>query len=188
MASFGAKNPYFNKIATEPEGALPTYGPEEPVKVGKLVKADFNIQMASGETYADDELAERVEEFASGTIAMETDDMVDDVAKVLYGCEVEEKKVHYKSGDTPPYGGLTYYKKLMRQGKIVYKGYFYPKAKTAVGNDTAQTKGSSITFGTSNTSFTVFACKSGDYRITEEFDTEPEALAWVKKQISPVGD
>lgn len=187
MASFGAKNPYFNKIATEPEAALPTYGPEEPVKVGRLVKADFSMQTASGRLYADDELAESVDEFISATVAMETDDMEDNVAQVIYGCEVEEKKVHYKSGDVPPYGGLAYYKTLMRRGKVIYKGYFYPKAKATLGNDTAQTKSDNVTFGTSSTSFTVFACNSGDYRITEEFDKEAEALAWVKKQLSPAG-
>ena len=79
MASFGAKNPYFCKVKEEPDGALPTYE-GDPVKIGRLVKADLTIQMASGKLFADDGLAESVEEFASGSIAMETDDMLDDVA------------------------------------------------------------------------------------------------------------
>ena len=60
MASFGAKNPYFCKVKEEPEGALPTYE-GEPVKIGRLVKADLTLQMASGKLHADDELAESVE-------------------------------------------------------------------------------------------------------------------------------
>ena len=84
MASFGAKNPYFAPIESEPEGALPVYK-GEPVKIGRLVKADLTLTMASGKLYADDELAESAEEFVSGSIAMETDDILDAVASVIYG-------------------------------------------------------------------------------------------------------
>ena len=110
MASFGAKNPYFCKVKEEPDGKLPVYD-GEPVKIGRLVKADLSITMASGKLYADDELAESVEEFASGSLTMETDDIIDSVASVVYGTTVEEKTVHYNTKDDPPSGGLAYYKK-----------------------------------------------------------------------------
>lgn len=125
MASFGAKYPHFSKIKTEPDDALPTY--EGPVNIGRLVKADLTVNLASGKLYADDELAESVDEFSSGSVAMETDDMTDDVAAEVYGCTVEEKKVHYKAGDSAPLGGLAYYKVLMRKGVKLFKGYFYPR-------------------------------------------------------------
>lgn len=183
MASFGAKYPYFNPVAEEPEGKLPVYKDQEPVRVGRLVKADLTVNLASGKLFADDGLAESVEEFSSGSIAMETDDMEDPVAGVVYGCTVEGKMVRYNVGDDPPAGGLAYFKKLMRRKKVLYKGYFYPLVKAALGNDTAQTKTDSITFGTNNTTFTVFACETGDWRFTEEFKTEPEAIDWIKKQL-----
>ena len=184
MASFGAKNPYFCKVKEEPEGALPTYE-GDPVKIGRLVKADLTIQMASGKLFADDGLAESVEEFASGSIAMETDDMLDDVASVVYGTKVEEKLVRYNTADDPPSGGLAYYKKLMRRRKVFYECIFCPLVKASLGNDTAQTKTDSITFGTTATTFTVFACDNGDWRLTEVFTTEEEALAWVKSRFAP---
>lgn len=183
MASFGAKQPYFAKIKEEPDAALPVYE-GEPVRIGRLVKADLSLTMASGKLYADDELAESAEEFISGSIAMETDDLLDDVASVIYGAEVKEKRVVYNTGNNPPPGGLAYYKKLMRRGRIVYKGYFYPRVKAALGNDTAQTKTDSITFGTNTTNFTVYAANNGDWRHTEEFQTEQEAIAWVKAQLA----
>ena len=154
MASFGAKNPYFAPIESEPEGTLPVYK-GEPVKIGRLVKADLTLTMASGKLYADDELAESAEEFVSGSIAMETDDILDTVASVIYGATVKEKTVVYNTSDNPPPGGLAYYKKLMRHGKLVFKGLFFPRVKAALGNDAAQTKADSITFGTSTTNFTV---------------------------------
>lgn len=185
MASFGAKNPYFAKIKAEPDAELPTYD-GEPVKIGRLVKADLTLTMASGKLHADDELAESAEEFISGSIAMETDDMADDVASTVYGAEVREKTVIYNTSDNPPPGGLAYYKKLMRRGKIFYKGFYYPRVKAALGNDSAQTKGDNITFGTSATNFTVYACNNGDWRHTEVFEKEADALAWVKARLSHV--
>ena len=182
MASFGAKNPYFAPIESEPEGTLPVYK-GEPVKIGRLVKADLTLTMASGKLYADDELAESAEEFVSGSIAMETDDILDTVASVIYGAAVKEKTVVYNTSDNPPPGGLAYYKKLMRHGKLVFKGLFFPRVKAALGNDAAQTKADSITFGTSATTFTVSNANNGDWRHTEEFETEDAALAWVKSML-----
>ena len=182
MASFGAKNPYFCKVKEEPDGKLPVYD-GEPVKIGRLVKADLSITMASGKLYADDELAESVEEFASGSLTMETDDIIDSVASVVYGTTVEEKTVHYNTKDDPPSGGLAYYKKLMRKRKVLYKGVFHPLVKASLGNDSASTKTDSITFGTSTTNFTVSNANNGDWRFTEEFETEDAALAWVKAML-----
>lgn len=187
MAQFGAKYIKFNEIKDQPENALPVYEAAKAVQIGRLVKADLTVNNASGELYADDVLAESLTEFASGSLAVETDDMVDEVASVVYGCEVVDKTVHYKAGDAIPEGGLAYYKTLMRQGVKFYKGVFHPRVKAALGNDSVQTRGSSITFGTTSTTFTVFACNSGDWRITEEFDTEAEAKAWVDKQLAGAG-
>lgn len=182
MASFGAKYPFFNKIKSEPAGALPVYD-GDPVRIGRLVKADLTVNLASGKLFADDGLAETVDEFSSGSIAMETDDMTDETASVVYGAEVSDKEVHYNVGDDPPAGGLAYLKKLMRNKKVLYKGYYYPLVKAALGSDTAQTKSDSITFGTAATTFTVFACESGDWRITQEFPTEAEAVAWIQEKL-----
>lgn len=183
MASFGAKRPIFNPIDTQPEGERPTYKEEKPIEIGKLIKAERTVTMASGKLYANDELAESVDEFVSGNIAMETDDMVDEVATVMYGATVSNKEVSYKAGDTAPEGGLAYYKVLMRSGKKVYKGYFYPRVKAVLGNDTAQTKGDSITFGTSATNFTVFRCNSDEWVVTEEFETEAACVTWCDEKL-----
>lgn len=185
MASFGAKYPCFAKIKTESESALPTY--EDFVTIGRLVKADLSLSFASGKLYADDSLAESVDEFISGTISMETDDVADEVAALIYGADVSnengDKEVTYSAGDSAPMGGLAYYKALMRNGTKLYKGYYYPRVKATLGGDTAETKGDSITFGTSTTEFTVFECNTGAWRITKEFDTEDEAAEWVDEVL-----
>ena len=184
MAQFGAKYIRFNKIKEQPEGELPIYDEKGPVQVGRAVKMDLAVNMATGELYADDELAESQSEFSSGTLAAETDDMTDEVASEVYGCEVVDGEAHYKYGDMPPEGGLGYIKVLVRRGVKSFKGVFYPRVKAALGNDSAQTRGSSITFSTTNTTFTVFSCNSGDWRITKELATEAEARAWVDAKLT----
>lgn len=184
MAGFGAKYIKFNKIKEQPENALPVYEDQDPVRLGSLVKADLSVNMASGEIYGDDELEENVEEFSSGDLAVETVDMLDTVASEIYGCEAEGKEVTYKYGDAPPEGGLAYYKVLLRKGVKSFKGYFYPRVKAAIGNDSAQTRSGSITFSTTATKFKVFTCKSGAWRKTLEFDTEAEARAWVDAKLT----
>ena len=182
MASFGAKFPNFSPIKGEPENELPTYSGA--TVLAHLIKADLSVTLASGKLFADDGMAESVDEFSSATITMETDDMTDDVASAVYGCEVKEKEAHYKAGDTAPLGGLTYYKVLMRKGTKIFKGYFYPRVKAALGNDTAQTKADSITFGTNTTTFSVFKCNTDDWRVTKEFETEAEARTWVQEKLA----
>ena len=174
MATYGAKYPKFAPISSEPENALPTYNGAKAATIGRLVKADLTVNLASGKIFADDELAESADEFSSGTIAMETDDMEDEVASTVYGATVQNSEVHYKAGDTPPLGGLAYYKALMRRGVKYFKGYFYPRVKT-----------DSITFGTTATTFTIFRCKSDDWRIVSgNFTNEAEARAWVDERLA----
>ncbi len=177
----------FAPFKTEPENALPEY--DALLNIGALVKADLTVNLASGELYADDALQEQISEFASGTIAMETDDMTDDVAQKVYGATAgtgESGELLFNKGDTPPYGGLGYYKVLMRNGDRIYKACYYPKVRAALGNDSAATRGNAITFGTTPTTFTVFACNSGDWRITKEFtgaDAEKAAQDWLKTKL-----
>ncbi len=169
MAVYGCKHPCFR-----PDGA------DSGVVIGRLVSANNTVTLASGELYANDELTEEVNEFSKASIAMETDDMVDSVAAIVYGATVSNGTVTYKAGDSAPQGGLAYYKVLMRNGVKRYKGYYYPSAKAALGNDNVQTKGSNITFQTTSTTFTIKPATGGAWRETKEFSDEASAEAWVE--------
>jgi hypothetical protein len=188
MAQFGAKRPVWAPVTEQPPAALPAYDNTKVITLGKLVKADLTVTNASGELYADDALAEKVDMFASGSLALETDDMTDANASAIYGATLDNtnKETIYKDSDAAPYGGTAYYKVLMRNGVRIYKGVFLPLVKAALGNDNAATKGSSITFGTTPTAFTVFRCNSGAWRITKEFigDTaEADCVAWCDTKL-----
>jgi len=185
MAQFGAKRPRFAPTKTTPDDALPTYDYEKAVTISKLVKADLTVTNASGELYADDGLAEKVDMFASGSLALETDDQTAAVHTALFGATQDEtsSEVTDSDGDNAPRGGIVYYKVIIRSGVRFYKGVFLPLVNAVLGNDSAATKGSSITFGTSSTTFNVFRCNSGAWRITKEFTTEAEVIAWCDEKL-----
>ena len=173
MAGFGANYPCFQ-----------AKGKDKGVVLGKLIAADLTVNLASGEVYADDALAEQLSEFASGSIAMETDDLEDSAAQEVYGCKVSAKEVTYNKDDTPPMGALAYYKRIMRGGVKQYKGYYYPSVRAALGNDSAKTRGSNITFTTTSTTFTVFADENGDWRKTIICDTAEEVKEWINTKCA----
>lgn len=185
MAQFGAKRPRFAPVTDTPEGALPTYNFEKAVTIGKLVKADLTVTNASGEIYGDDALAEKVDMFASGSLALETDDKTDEVHAALHGATRNEdtSEITDSDSDVAPRGGITYYKVLIRNGIRIYKGVFLPLVNAILGNDSAATKGSSITFGTSSTGFTVFRCNSGAWRVMKEFSEEADCIAWCDEKL-----
>lgn len=173
MAEFGAKYPCFKAD-----------GSEKGIVLGKLVAANLTVNLASGELYADDALDEQLSEFASGSLAMETNDLTDENAAEVYGCDVTEKIVTYNVGDTAPSGKLAYFKSLMRNKVKYYKAIMYPCVRAALGNDNAQTKGGSITFATTQTTFTVMADDNGNWRKTQTFATEAEAKEWINEQCA----
>lgn len=171
MADFGLRYPCF--IAK---------GKTKGVVLGRLVTANLTVNTASGELYADDELAERIEVFSSGNLAMETDELSDENAAEIYGCKVELGTVTYNKDDVAPRGALAYFKVKIISGKQSFKVFYYPQVSAVLGNDNAQTRGSTITFQTTNTSFTIFADSEGDWRQTKVFETVDEAQDWINEK------
>lgn len=168
MAEFGLRYPCFKKN-----------GSNKGYVLGKAVTANLTVTLASGELYADDGLAEQLSEFASGSVAMETDNLADQVAAEIYGCTVNNGLVVYNKNDTAPEGTLGYLKVLMIKGVKKYRVIIFPRVKAALGNENGQTRGSSITFQTAQTTFAIFADDSGDWKHSKEFDSEDAATSYL---------
>ena len=184
MAAFGEKYMVYAPIKEEPKGQLPVYG-ETVMDLGGMVKADLTINYASGEGYADDTLSEKIEEFISGTIAAEVNEMSDEVAAGVFGARMNEngEKID-NSGDSAPCGGLAYYKCLSKNSKKFWRGYFYPKVRAAMGNDSANTKANSITMTYTPITFTVNEPETGDWRYVKSFDREQDVIAWIDRKLA----
>lgn len=184
-AKVGMKCPMFAPITAEAAGKLPTYG--EKILVGEAISASLTVNMTSGELHGDDALLIKVSDFVSGTIALNTVGIDDDVAAALYGATVDEGLVVYNAGDSAPNGGFAYYAPMVeaKTNKPYFKGIYFPKVQAAMGNDNSATKAGSVTIQTANTTLTVMKAENGDWMHTEILETEAAALAWVEACLTP---
>lgn len=186
MAGIGLKYCMFAPIATEPEGALPTY--DDIITVGKIITANLTLTFANGKLYGDDALIEEVNEFSSGAIELGVDDMTDEVLGAVYGCDVDTTEankatVTYNVNDVPPFGGFGYVRKFIKNNVPRFVGYYYPKVRAVLGNESTSTKGESITWQTPTTTLTVFTANTGDWRKQHTEETEEAAKAWVEQML-----
>ncbi len=183
MAKIGCKYPCFAPFSgAEPALALPNYS--SGIVLGGLVEANLTVNLATGDQYADDKLSESVSEFSSGSLAMSINDMVYAKESVVFGSTITDDEIADSVNDAAPYGGLAYYKALQREGVKYYEGYFYPKVRASIGNDSIKTKSNSITLQGVSISFTIFQPNVGDWRYRKTFDTEAAAKAWVESKVS----
>ena len=183
MAVIGCKHPCFAPFnGVDPANAMPSYG--DGVVLGRLISANLTINNATGEEYSDDAMSDSISEFASGSLAMETNDLADAAYVAIYNATLANSEVVDSVNDVIPNGGLAYYKKIRRNGATKYQCCFYPKVRAVLGNDNAQTKGNSINFQSEALTFTILAPNAGNWRYRATFDTEAAAIAWVESKVN----
>lgn len=183
MASFGAKYIQFAPMKEEPADTLPKYNAK--ISLGALSKAELTVNSVSGEQYGDDVLQEKVDEFVSGSLAVETCDLSLENEKTIFGATAESEEIINKDSDQIPYGGIAYIKVMLVKGVKSYRGTYLPKCKAAaLPADSAATKAGSITLGNAPVTFTVFASNTGEWRERKEFATEIEAKQWCDSKLT----
>lgn len=186
MAGFGGEYARFAKFATEEtSSAAPTY--EAPVALGPLVTGNFTVTLATGELYGDNQLQEKEDQFVSGSISMEVTDCPKETLALICGAtfEAEHKEVGYGVDDQRPYGALMYIRNIKRNGKTIYEPVIYMKAQATLPNENTQTRSSSISFQNVAINWTVLAPlhKETPWRVTAEFDTREDAVAWLDEKL-----
>lgn len=187
MAFIGLRYPVFAPIASEPELAAPTYS--KGVVLGKAVSADVKLEFNDESLYADDALAESETSFKSGTIEMGLDDISSENEAVVFGVTAEDateeggqKTVTYSASDTPPFGGLGFFKTRQKDGKKSYRAYWYLKTKFKLGDDSASTNGDKIEWQTPTVSGTIYKANNDVWREYTDFDTVEDAIAYLNKK------
>lgn len=182
MAKIGLKVLMWGKIATEPANAAPTYS--APKTIAKMVSSNLTFTKATGEFYADDEVAERVDDIVSGEFTAEVDHISLEDQADMYGATVTEGEIVDSNSDTPPYGGVGGYQVLLKNGVKIYRAYFLPKVKASVPDDTGNTKTNSPSFGTQPVNMSVMFANDGNIRYRKDFDTETAALQYVTSKFT----
>ena len=181
MAKIGLKKLVWAPFTNEPANAAPVY--DTPTVLGKMVSSNLTFTKASGEFYADDEVAERVDDIVSGEFTAEVDHISLADQKKLYGAAAgTSDEVVDTNSDNPPYGGVGGYQVLLKGGEKIYRAYFLPKVKAAVPDDSGNTKTNSPSFGTQPVNMAVMFANDGKIRYRKDFTgsgAESSALSWV---------
>lgn len=182
MAGIGARYVIFAPFSgEEPTDALPKYG--DTIEIGELIQANVTINRAEGDLYANDIETEHIEEFVSADCELEVDQMTLEKEAALFGSTQEDGESVDDIQDTAPYGGLCYIQTMVKKGVRSFRAYYYPKAKAALPDTNAQTKGSSINFQTVNTTLKITAPNTGKWRYRKTFTTYAEAKTWCDTKL-----
>ena len=183
MANYGAKSPLFAPFSgAEPENSDPVYG--QGIVIGKLVSCGVTPNNAEGKLAADNGTAEYLSQITDEDIALETDDLILQNAKMMYGAKADGNDMKYTKSDVAPYGGFAFYHTAMRNGVQVHIGHFFPKVRATRNAKTFNTRGDSIEFGTTSIALKALFTNLGDIEFeSEPFSTEEAAYAWCAEKV-----
>lgn len=152
--------------------------------LGKAITADITINSTDDVLRADDEVAERVKEFQSGTEALGIDDLTLENHAWLLGHAVTASSgstpatMVCKSDDVAPYVGNGFYAPRLKNGVKTWRAIWLCKVLFAEPQDTMNTKGENITFGTPTLNGSIDQLSDGTWKEEAEFSSEAAAKAW----------
>ena len=131
--------------------------------------------------YADDVLAESDTSFQSGEVTIGIDDEDQATMANMLGHTVDASgEMIRNSDDVAPYIGLGRVITKMVGGSYKYKVEFLYKVKMSEPNQSDNTKGESIEFGTSELTGKVATLANGNWSVTKTFDDKDDAIAYLE--------
>lgn len=185
MARIGLKYPVYAKYNVDDQNKV-TY--TDGTNIGKAIKADISINAPDNKFYADDEVAERIKEFIDGTINIETSDLSSENYVTLLGHSKGENdsadEIISKGTDAPIYVGFGFYGRKIVNNKQSYRAIWLTKVIFAEPNESFETKGESITFGSHTLEGSIETDANGAYKYEQTFNKEEDAIAWLNAKAN----
>lgn len=191
MARIGLSKPYFAKYAAT--GSTVTYSAG--ALLGKAVELSIELEGSDeNNLYADNGIAESVNEFTGGTVTVTTDEL--DPATMLAVLGVTEETIttegitsttpkwyNWDDDQDTPHLGFGAIAKIMHNSVTKYQAIVLPKIKFNNPNDTFTTQGETIEWGTPEISGNIFrsdALKAPWKKVSSPMDTEADAELAIK--------
>lgn len=187
MALIGLKFPVVGKY-TESSGAV---SHTDGMVLAKAIQANISINQFGARLYADDGLSESDEGFQDGTIGLNIDDLSQDAAKFIFGAsetaggvtgDDTTKMLVYKGDDDVPDVGVGFYAPRKKSGVRSYRAIFFTRIKFGYPNETIDTKGEQITYGTPTIQGAIQLDATGVWKREITVADEAKAVAWLKTQ------
>ena len=178
MAMIGLKYPVVGKYAESGGTVSHTDG----MVLAKAIQASISINQYSVTLYADDGLAESEKGFQDGTVDLNVDDLSQEAAKFIFGATETTKALLFKGDDDVPDVGLGFYAPRKKGGVRSYRAIFFPRVKFGYPNETLDTKGEQVTFGTPTIQGTIQLAETGEWKREITVADEAKAVTWLKTQ------
>lgn len=187
MALIGLKYPVVGKY-NESGG---TVSHTDGMVLAKAIQANMSINIFSATLYADDGLSESDKGFQEGTIGLNIDDLSQDGAKFIFGAseaaggvtgDDTTKMLVYKGDDDVPDVGVGFYAPRKKSGVRSYRAIFFTRVKFGYPNETLDTKGEQITYGTPTIQGAIQLDATGVWKREITVADEAKAVAWLKTQ------
>ena len=182
MSSIGLKYPVAATLNESGGSVAYTEG----FSVGKAISASMSVEFSEAILYADNAIAERVKEFKSGTLSLNTDDLAHGVQARLLGRTLSTDSnmsiLTAKADDVAPYVGFGFYGIVLRNNVRLYRAIWFYKCQFSAPNIELSTKGESIEFKTPTIEGIVMAVSDNRYMDDAIFTTEADAVGWLDEK------
>ncbi|MGN1231705.1 MAG: major tail protein [Anaerotignum sp.] len=199
MAKIGLSKPYAARYGNNGSTVTYTGG----ALMGKAVQMSIELDSADDNIlYADNGPAESENTFSGGTMKLTTDDLMPDVMLDVLG--VTEKAIAgsgiqttdpkwfvWDDNQETPYMGYGAIAMIQKGQKVKYQAVILPKVKFTNPNDTFNTKGEKIEWGTPEISANILRSDAEGHpwkMISSTMDSEADAEAAIKEFLNISGE
>lgn len=185
MAQYKVAYPYVAAIKAEPENTEATY--ETGLALGKMIDVEVTPNFNEAPLYGDNALAEYVKEFKDLDVSLNTTSLPTEAFKMLFGQTLSDDNKETKANinDIANYVGFGFVKSEMVNNVTTHFAVWFPKIKFTPPSEKCTTKGDSITWNTPNITGKGTSDGIGNWKYTKMFDTEREALEFIKAKFTP---
>lgn len=181
MAYVGLRKPYVAKY----DRSTKTYS--DGFKYSHAVSLSITPNYAEASLYGDDMQVEYEKSFTNATISLGTTSTPIDAASVMFGHTIDKStnKVTFKATDESNYVGMGVIAPEKVDGDNKFVALIILSAKFADSAENFTTKGDQLQFNTPTVEGSAVAADDdGNWKITQIFDTEAAAEAYVKNYLN----
>lgn len=153
---------------------------------GKAIGIDISPNEATGDLYADNQLAEHDRQFTYADITLRTSTLPIECESVIFSHTVvsdsgdDPTTITDKSTDNVNEVGLGIMRHEIVSGSASYVAMWMPRVKISPASESYTTKGDSIEFSTPSLEGKAYAGSNRVWRERAVFTDEDDAIAWLK--------
>lgn len=191
MAAIGLQYSVYAPLTENEAAGTFSYGTGK--RGRKFINADIKLNISDVKLYADDNVAESVKEFIDGTATIGQDELTTDMREDLLGNTAttitvgEEENIDEISSsdeDTPPYVGFGFVQSKKIDKVRQYRAVFLTKVQFGEPDETAATKGQTVTWQTPSIVGTIMRRIDGVWKEEITVPSLATATAWLKEKAN----